>query len=274
MLFPVNRVQSPISTASDPGQHAHPTQASQPAPDRGELAIVREVCDRLVESVSTGLDLQYGLILRIECGPRCGAGQVLLGEPPVMFSRPRGTLVVDEPLSQQQFAQPMTGTHQIAPAVFPGPHQIPCGFLIGRGDRDRGDLIQPQQPGQVHGVCRVGLHRIPAGICSFDGAATTQRTPAAVNTTRTPSGLPHMRPRSGPADPAPIPESDRCPAAASPETTRLSHINRRCRDGTSMHIQSNTRTLSEHGASHNCRIGRADHLHPVTHEFCERGPVP
>lgn len=51
-------------------------------------------------------------------------------------------------------------------------------------------------------------------------------------------------------------------------------IDRRGCDGTGVHIEPNTRTLSEHGASHKCRIGRADHLHPVTHEFCERGPVP
>ena len=30
-----------------------------------------------------------------------------------------------------------------------------------------------------------------------------------------------------------------------------------CRDGTGMHVEPNTRTLSEHGASRNCRIGRA-----------------
>jgi hypothetical protein len=40
---------------------------------------------------------------------------------------------------------------------------------------------QPQQPGQQQRVFRVGFTRSPAGRCSFDGAATTHRTPAADN---------------------------------------------------------------------------------------------
>lgn len=48
-------------------------------------------------------------------------------------------------------------------------------------------------------------------------------------------------------------------------------IDSRGRDGTGVHIQPNTRTLSEHGAFHKCRIGRAD-TSPVTTSFVSEAP--
>ena len=66
----------------------------------------------------------------------------------------------------------MPGPHQIRPGGLPGPHQVPSGLLaLGRYPH-RHDLVQPQQPGQMQRVPRVGLDPVPAGRCSFDDAAT------------------------------------------------------------------------------------------------------
>ena len=55
----------------------------------------------------------------------------------------------------------MPGPHQILPGGFPGADQIPGGLLGRARDPHRHNLIQPQQPGQMQGVSRVGLHPIP-----------------------------------------------------------------------------------------------------------------
>ena len=64
-----------------------------------------------------------------------------------MLGRPCGAVVVDDPVAQQQFAELVPGAHQIAAAILRGAHQVTGSFLIGRGNGDRGDLVQPQQPG-------------------------------------------------------------------------------------------------------------------------------
>ena len=74
----------------------------------------------------------------------------------------------------------MPGPHQVTAAVLTGPDQVPGGLLVDGRHHDRGDLVQPQQPGQVHASLASVLTRSPAGFCSFDGAATSQRIPAAV----------------------------------------------------------------------------------------------
>jgi hypothetical protein len=49
----------------------------------------------------------------------------------------------------------MPGTHQVTAAVLPRPDQIARGLLLDAGNRDRCDLTQAQQPGQMHGIARV-----------------------------------------------------------------------------------------------------------------------
>lgn len=64
----------------------------------------------------------------------------------------------------------MPCAHQIPAAVLPGPHQVPGCFLIDAGDRHRGDLVQAQQPGQMHGITGVGLDPIPGGFLQLGGS--------------------------------------------------------------------------------------------------------
>ena len=91
-------------------------------------------------------------------------------------------------MPQQQLRQPVPGPHQIAAGVLPGPDQVPGGLLLYGRHPHRGDLIQPQQPRQVHAHPGASvLTRSPAGRCSFDGAATSHRIPAAVNARASPN---------------------------------------------------------------------------------------
>jgi hypothetical protein len=56
----------------------------------------------------------------------------------------------------------VSDSHQIRAGVLSGTHQIPHRLHVGLGHRDRGDLTQPQQAGQMRGVADVGLDPIPA----------------------------------------------------------------------------------------------------------------
>jgi hypothetical protein len=75
----------------------------------------------------------------------------------------------------------MPSPHQVTASVLTSTDQVPGCFLVHGGHRDRSDLVQAQQPGQVHRVLASVLTRSPEGRCSFDGATTSQRTPTAFN---------------------------------------------------------------------------------------------
>jgi hypothetical protein len=84
----------------------------------------------------------------------------LVVQPPVMAFGPRFTVVVDDPVTQQQFRQPMSGPHQIRSGGFADADQIP-GSLLGRTrNPHRHNLVQPQQPRQIQCVARIGFHPI------------------------------------------------------------------------------------------------------------------
>lgn len=74
----------------------------------------------------------------------------------------------------------MARRHQIAPAVFPDPHQILGRFLIDDRDRRRGDLVQTQQPGQMQSVTGIGLDSVPSGFVQLRRADLTP-DPAAMS---------------------------------------------------------------------------------------------
>ena len=54
----------------------------------------------------------------------------------------------------------MPHPHQISAGIVAGPYQITHRLDLRRRDRHRGDLTQPQQPGQMRGVFRVGFDTI------------------------------------------------------------------------------------------------------------------
>jgi hypothetical protein len=74
----------------------------------------------------------------------------------------------------------MPGSHQIRSGSLPTADQI-TGGLLGRARYPhRRDLIQPQQPSQMHSVPRVGRHAIPGRAVQLRDAATSHRHPTAV----------------------------------------------------------------------------------------------
>jgi hypothetical protein len=50
---------------------------------------------------------------------------------------------------------------QVGADVFTGTDQVPRRLLFHAGHRDRHDLAQVQQPGQVPGIAHIGLDPIP-----------------------------------------------------------------------------------------------------------------
>ncbi len=51
----------------------------------------------------------------------------------------------------------MPGRHQIPTHVPPGADETAGGFLLQAGDRNRDDLVQVQQPGQLPRIARISL---------------------------------------------------------------------------------------------------------------------
>jgi hypothetical protein len=78
-----------------------------------------------------------------------------------VIESPGFAAVVDDPLAQQQFRQPVPRRHQIAPHIVSSPDQVPRRFLLHPRHSDRDDLPEVQQPGQMSGVAAVGLDPVP-----------------------------------------------------------------------------------------------------------------
>ena len=162
MLLPVNRCQSPISTASaNPVNVRDPTQAASRRTTGVNSLSAASSAIALSSRPRRAVTRQHGVVVGLERhlwspGCRSAAGAA-------SGHAPRSTLPagVDDPLPQQQLRQPVPGPHQITAAVLARPHQIPRGLLLHRRHRHRGDLTQPQQPRQVHRIPGVGLDPIP-----------------------------------------------------------------------------------------------------------------
>src|SRR6476620_815080 len=87
--------------------------------------------------------------------------EVLACQPEFMSASPGLPAGIDDALAQQQFGNPVPGTHQIATDVFPGTDQIPCSFLVRRWNSYPGDLTQLQEPGQMQRVLCVSFYPVP-----------------------------------------------------------------------------------------------------------------
>lgn len=129
---------------------------------------------------------EYHDLIRLRARAPSGSGVRAAGRPggegqgrQSQRERWRVAVVVDDPVAQQHLRQPVPGAHQVSAAVLPSPDQVAGCFLLDARDDHRGDLTHPQQPGQMHASLLSVLTRSPEGLCSFEGAATSQRIPAA-----------------------------------------------------------------------------------------------
>lgn len=102
----------------------------------------------------------HGPVVYVEGGLECEITAAMRPHPQVMLPGPRITIRENEPVPQEQFREPVTGTHQAPAGVFPRTHEIAGGFLLDRGNSHRGDFVHSQQPGQMLGVTRIGLHTV------------------------------------------------------------------------------------------------------------------
>ena len=207
MVLPVNRCQSPISTASaNPVSVDDPAQAAQPVHHRGELAVGGHRRDGRVEAVPARLDRQDRLIVGLErqpgAQPTPGAADAATRRGHRSTPARRSTRCP----AAAAASTPVPGPHQVPAAVLPSPHQVPRRLLVDAGHRHRRHLVQAQQPRQVQRVTLVGLDPVAAGPLQLRSAPRpdTARPPrSAPGTARTPSGRPHTSPPPSPAGHAP-----------------------------------------------------------------------
>src|SRR5665648_620328 len=261
----------------EPGQRRDAPQTSEPVNHGRELTVSGHSCDRGVKTVPAVDHRGHRVIGGIERVLQPRLVETLPAQPLVMGHGPRLATGVDDSLTQQQLAEPVPGAHQITTGVLTGPHQISCRLLSHRRNRHLHNLAELEQPGQVQRVLGVGLHSVPdrslqlrrrrdqrlhSGSVQMPGQPESRRTCLIRRPPRTRQAL-------DPRLDLPVIRDQTLPEHLTSDT-----IDRRSHDGSCVHIQTNTRTLTHTGASHNCRIGRAGSPRSVTHESCERGPGP
>lgn len=149
------------------GQGGNAPQAAQALNHGGVFAVQSHACDGGIQIVAAFIDGPHPG----QAGPvgqfPGGFGKVLPVQPDPVLPGPRLPVGIDDALAQQEFGDPVSGTHQVRPAVLPCPDQVPGCFLIGRGNPHPGDLSQLQQPGQVQGVTGVCLDPVPGRALEF-----------------------------------------------------------------------------------------------------------
>ena len=155
----------------------------------------------------------------------------------------------------------MPRPHQILPSRLPRPDQIPRSLLRRGRYPHRHDLIQPQQPSQMHRVSRVGLHPIASRALQLRrrghlATQTSTRQRPSQPITGRPSLIHHRARTRQPGDPPQHIDVRR----RQPRLQLLPGLpidrGRGHRPG--MHIQPNTRTLTKHRGllTH---VGKAKH---------------
>jgi len=141
------------------------------------------------------------------------------------------------------------GPHQVTAGVFAGPDQVAGRFLGTAGHRDRGDLIEAQQPREVDRVFGVGLDPVPGGSLQLGGCRDHAPDPVLAQRPRQPepgrTGLIGDRDRTRqPLNPA----TDIVMTRGQPGLPQLARdaIDRRRSNRSGVHVEPNTRTLREH----------------------------
>ncbi len=138
IVDPVNRCQSPISTARPNAVRVEIPRRQPSRPHHGgELGVGGHRLDRRVEPVTPGDDVRDGLVVGLERHLPRRVVEPLPAQPRVMLAGPCIPAGPDDALAKQQLAQPVPGTHQIAAGVLPGADQVPGSLLVQRGDRHR-----------------------------------------------------------------------------------------------------------------------------------------
>ena len=190
MVAPVNRCQSPISTAS-----ANPVSVETPRrqPSRrttGVNSLSAAICgDRRVEPVPAGRGQQHRLVVGLERQPACPASVEALPHAATRRarrSRPsrRSRRSRAAAAASTAGAGPASGPRGRPPGPGPGPGPPPAPRSAPR-------TASTSSSRSSRARCTASrasvLTRSPAGRCSFDGAATSHRIPAAVSARDSPN---------------------------------------------------------------------------------------
>ena len=188
MLLPVNRCQSPISTASaNAGQRGDPAQAAQPAHDRGELAVGGHLGDRLVEAVPAGRGGEYGVVVGLERHRGRRVVESLPAQPRVVHAGPGIAAGVDDPWRSSSFESRCRARIRSPRASSRARTRSRAASCSTLGTATA--VTSPSRSSRARCTASLAsvLTRSPEGRCSFDGAATTHRIPAAVSARASPN---------------------------------------------------------------------------------------
>jgi hypothetical protein len=138
----------------------------------------------------------------VERGFKVDVVEAVSAQPLFVCACPRSPTVVDDPLPQKQFRQPMSHPHQIGAGIFTGTHQIAERLDFPPRHPHRGGLTQPQQPGQMRGIAGVGLDPIPSRALQLRRRGNQALHPGLVDRPRQPEagrtrliGHPHRGPQ-------------------------------------------------------------------------------
>jgi hypothetical protein len=152
-------------------------------------------------------------------------------------------------VAQQQLGQPVPGAHQISAAVLAGADQVPRSLLLDGRHGDGMNLTDAQQPGQVHGVLRVGLNAVTGWALQFRrrGHNTSDPGRSQRSVQPEPGWAGFVGHRDRPVQPA-DPRQDVIRRRRQPRLPQLARhtIDRRSDIRSGMDIQPNTRTLNQH----------------------------
>jgi len=141
-------------------QRVHALQAAQGLHQPSIRDRLREILDLLCYGGHARLDfLERTQIRRARLFQRRQI-KMLRVQPPAVAYAPGLSLLVEAPMTQQEFAQTVPRTKAIDEDVFGGTHEIPRGFLAVGGDSDRRQFASAVQPSQLFRIAPVGLDPI------------------------------------------------------------------------------------------------------------------
>jgi hypothetical protein len=84
-----------------------------------------------------------------------------LAEPPEVGRPPGGSACVTDILPQEKGVEPKLRGPEIADGIVTPPAQVPKGFIVHRGNGDRGEVARAHQSSPFDGITPVGLDAIP-----------------------------------------------------------------------------------------------------------------
>src|SRR4029453_15717295 len=173
----------------------------------------------------------------------------------------------------------MPHPHQVSAGIFTSPHQIANRLDLTLGNGYRGDLTQPQQPGQMRRISCVGLDPVPSWALQLRRRSDHAFHPGLIDRARQPEpGRARLirHPHRGPQLMKHPQDFPIIRAQPRPSDLACFLVNGVRNHRKRMHVQPDTRTLNNHRRPPDLQMWlcqRECSPTPTTHEsFCSTRP--